>query len=73
MTFIILNNSTTAMTGGQHNAASGRFNNKDDMQVDIKSLLNAMGIENIQEVDQFEYKKARDIIRQATREREFLS
>ncbi len=69
MTFIILNNSTTAMTGGQHNASSGRYNHKDDMHVNIKALLNAMGIENVKEVDQFEYKMTRDIIRQATREK----
>jgi indolepyruvate ferredoxin oxidoreductase alpha subunit len=69
MTFIILDNRTTAMTGGQHNASSGRYNSNDDMHVHIKTLLNAMGIENVQEVDQFEYKKTRDIIRQATREK----
>ena len=69
MTFIILDNKTTAMTGGQHTASSGRFNEKDDMDVDIKTLLKSMGIENIQEVDQFEYKKTREIIRKATREK----
>src|SRR5690606_9234108 len=69
MTVIILDNKTTAMTGGQHTASSGRFNEKDDMDVDIKTLLKSMGIENIQEVDQFEYKKTREIIRKATREK----
>jgi len=69
MTFIILDNRTTAMTGGQHNASSGRYNQADDMHVDIKALLKSMGIENVQEVDQFQYKKARDIIRQATKEK----
>lgn len=69
MTFIILDNRTTAMTGGQPNASSGRYNRGDDMNVDIKMLLNSMGIDNVKEVDQFKYKETRDAIRAATKEK----
>ncbi len=62
MTFIILDNSTTAMTGGQANAGSGNFNPTDDMNIPIKDLLNTFGIENVREVDQFKYAEAKEII-----------
>lgn len=57
------------MTGGQPNASSGRYNRGDDMNVDIKMLLNSMGIDNVKEVDQFKYKETRDAIRAATKEK----
>ncbi len=69
MTFIILDNRTTAMTGGQQNASSGRYNENDDMRVHIKALLNSIRIDNVKEVDQFNYKETREAIRQATREK----
>ncbi|MBU5294783.1 4Fe-4S binding protein [Anaerosalibacter bizertensis] len=62
MTLIVLDNRTTAMTGGQPNASSGRYNVDDDMDASIKEILNAMGIENVIEVDQFDYNKTREII-----------
>ena len=62
MTFIILDNSTTAMTGGQANAASGSYNSQDDMNLSIKELLRTIGLENVVEIDQFKYKEASKII-----------
>lgn len=62
MTLIVLDNRTTAMTGGQPNASSGRYNVDDDMDASIKEILNAMGIKNVIEVDQFDYNKTREII-----------
>lgn len=62
ITLIILDNRTTAMTGGQHTAASGLYTEVDDMKVDIKSLINSMGIENVQEVDQFDYDNTKKVI-----------
>ncbi|MCF6460405.1 thiamine pyrophosphate-dependent enzyme [Clostridium sp. Cult3] len=62
MTFIVLDNRTTAMTGGQPNASSGLYNETDDMDISIKELLNTMGIENVIEVDQFDYKHTREVI-----------
>ncbi|MSS44306.1 hypothetical protein FYJ27_11405 [Anaerosalibacter bizertensis] len=62
MTLIVLDNRTTAMTGGQPNASSGRYNVDDDMDASIKEILNAMRIKNVIEVDQFDYNKTREII-----------
>ncbi len=62
MTFIILDNSTTAMTGGQANAGSGNYNTSDDMDISIRELLSTMGIENVVEIDQFDYDGAKKII-----------
>lgn len=62
MTLIVLDNRTTAMTGGQPNASSGRYNVDDDMDASIKEILNAMGIERVIEIDQFDYNKIKEII-----------
>lgn len=62
MTLIVLDNRTTAMTGGQSNASSGRYNVDDDMDASIKEILNAMGIERVIEIDQFDYNKIKEII-----------
>ncbi|MCH4886619.1 indolepyruvate ferredoxin oxidoreductase [Acidaminobacter sp. JC074] len=62
MTFLILDNRTTAMTGGQHNGGSGNFNEKDDLHVDIKSLLETIGFKRVIEVDQYDYKATKKII-----------
>ncbi|MBN2795181.1 MAG: 4Fe-4S binding protein [Clostridia bacterium] len=62
MTFLILDNRTTAMTGGQHNGGSGTFNNNDDLHIDIKSLLETIGFKRVIEVDQYDYKKTKQII-----------
>ncbi len=62
MTFIILENSTTAMTGGQPNPSSGNFNKEDDMRVNIKKMLSSIGFDNVREVDQFNYKEVKKVI-----------
>ncbi len=64
MTFLILDNRTTAMTGGQHNGGSGNFNKNDDLHVDIKALLETIGFKRVIEVDQFDYKEAKKVINQ---------
>ena len=62
MTFIILDNRTTAMTGGQHNGSSGIFNDHDDLHIDIKSLLETIGFKRIVEINQFDYKNSKKIL-----------
>ncbi len=59
-------NRTTAMTGGQATAASGNYTSADDMCVDIKSLIKAMGHENVQEVDQFDYEATKKVLTEET-------
>jgi indolepyruvate ferredoxin oxidoreductase alpha subunit len=62
MTFIILDNGTTAMTGGQYNASSGNHHKEEDMSVRIDQLLNTIGFENVKVIDQFRYKEAKKVI-----------
>ncbi len=57
MTVIILDNQTTAMTGGQPNASSDK-----EMDIKINDLLKIIGIERIQIVNQYNYEKAKKII-----------
>ncbi len=62
MTVIILNNGTTAMTGGQNSAGSGHYTSNADLNVDMVALLKSMGFDRITEVDQFDYKNAKEVI-----------
>lgn len=64
MTFIILNNSATAMTGGQPNASSGIYNEVDDIQIPIEKLLEIMGHDRVKLVDQFNYKNLKETIKE---------
>lgn len=65
ITIIILDNGLTAMTGGQENANTGKYIPSADMHVDIPTLLEAAGLPEVQVVDQFEYKKAKEVINNA--------
>lgn len=66
LTILLLDNGTTAMTGGQANAATGgRSEAASQPYVDIPQVLKAMGIKDVQVVDQFRYKEASAAINQA--------
>ncbi|ABR47838.1 Indolepyruvate ferredoxin oxidoreductase [Alkaliphilus metalliredigens QYMF] len=62
LTIIILDNRTTAMTGGQSNASSGHYNLADDMNIDIESLIKTIGFKQVVMVDQFKYDEAKKVI-----------
>lgn len=62
MTVIVLNNGTTAMTGGQSTASSAKYGDGSDMAVDLPNLLSAMGFDRVKVVDQFDYKGSKKII-----------
>lgn len=62
MTILILNNGTTAMTGGQSTAGSKKYGDGSDMDVDMESVIRAMGFDRIRTVDQFDYKEAKRVI-----------
>ncbi len=65
ITVIVMDNRTTAMTGGQDNVGTGTLTpGKDQKGISFKPLLEAMGIKNIQEADQFKYRELLDIVRQ---------
>ena len=64
MTIVILDNRTTAMTGGQPNASSGLYNDKEDMKVGIKTLLESIGFDRIKEINQYDYKIAAKLFKE---------
>lgn len=65
ITLVIMDNRTTAMTGGQANAGTGVLTRSEDKKgLSFRPLLEAMGITRIREVDQFKYKETLDIFRE---------
>lgn len=60
ITLIILDNSTTAMTGGQDNVGFVK-NSQNENNIHLENVLKSFGYDPII-VDQFEYKKAKQII-----------
>lgn len=60
ITLIILDNSTTAMTGGQDNVGFVK-NSQNENNIPLENVLKSFGYDPII-VDQFEYKKAKQII-----------
>lgn len=65
MTLLILNNGTTAMTGGQNSASSGHYTDQADMDVDMEALIRTMGFDQVRSLDQFEYKATEKTINEA--------
>jgi indolepyruvate ferredoxin oxidoreductase, alpha subunit len=65
MTVIILDNGTTAMTGGQPNGSSGVNTKHGDMNINIEQLLKILGFEDITRIDQFEYSNSKKIVNDA--------
>ncbi len=69
ITLMILDNSTTAMTGGQDNHASGRdVRGQPAPELDFTALVRALGVrpERIHEVDPYEMPKLFKIIKEET-------
>lgn len=71
MTMIILDNGTTAMTGGQPTAGSYQMDQA-GQDISIEGVLEAMGYTDVERIDQFNYKEAKEKINQAI-EREGIS
>lgn len=73
ITVIVLDNRTTAMTGGQTTPTTADyFKEKDLYNVNIHEILKTFGIKDITVIDQFEYKEAKEAILSAMK-REGLS
>lgn len=64
ITMLVLDNDTTAMTGGQPTAGSGQRDHV-GQDISIDKLLEDMGFEDITRVDQFQYKEAQKVINDA--------
>lgn len=66
ITMIVLDNGTTAMTGGQPTAESYKMDNA-GQDISIESVLKSMNFDDIQVIDQFDYKEAKKVIVDATK------
>lgn len=63
-TIIILDNSITAMTGHQHNPTSGcTIKNTSTKKIDFKKLCGAIGVKEINEVDPYNLKDLKNLIK----------
>ena len=63
-TVIILDNSTTGMTGHQDHAATGKtLKGEATYAIDIYNLCKAMGIDNVYEVDAFDIKELEEVVK----------
>ncbi len=65
LTLIVMENGTTAMTGHQDHAASGRNFNRATEKIPIRKILEALGIKHIYETDSYQQEKLRLAVEQA--------
>ena len=66
-TVMILDNSTTGMTGHQDHAATGKtLSGESTYAIDIYNLCKAMGIEHVYEVNAFDTKELEEIVKRET-------
>ena len=64
-TVIILDNSTTGMTGRQDNPSSGyTLSGEKAYQVDLEALCRSLGVQNVRTVDPYQMDKTREAIRE---------
>lgn len=71
MTLIVMENGTTAMTGHQDHAASGRnFNDVTD-KIPIRRVLEGLGVKHIYEIDTYQQAKLTELVQQAAADDEF--
>lgn len=66
ITMIVLDNATTAMTGGQPTGESYHMDNM-GQDMSVEDIIRTMGYDDIQRVDQFNYKEAKKAIVDATK------
>ena len=66
-TVMILDNSTTGMTGHQDHAATGKtLSGEATYAIDIYNLCKAMGIEHVYEVNAFDIKELEEVVKRET-------
>lgn len=66
ITVIIMDNRTTAMTGGQTTPTTGEyFKDESIYHANIPDILKSFGIKDITVVDQFKYKETKEVINSA--------
>jgi indolepyruvate ferredoxin oxidoreductase, alpha subunit len=65
VTLIVMENGTTAMTGHQDHAASGRNFNAAVEKIPIRRVLEGLGVDPIFEVDTYQQNELAELVRQA--------
>ncbi|BBO73898.1 indolepyruvate oxidoreductase [Desulfosarcina widdelii] len=71
ITLILMENGTTAMTGHQDHAASGRNFNEVTDKIPVRQVLEGLGVKHIFEVDTYQQARLKDLVIQATAMDEF--
>jgi indolepyruvate ferredoxin oxidoreductase alpha subunit len=67
-TLVILDNSTTAMTGQQENPSTGKHTDGDQAPaIDLASLVRSIGVEHVVETDPYDMNALRKTLRKAIR------
>ena len=71
ITMILMENGTTAMTGHQDHAASGRNFNEVTAKIPVRQVLEGLGVRHIFEVDTYQQAKLTQLVTEATAIDEF--
>lgn len=65
LTLIVMENGTTAMTGHQDHAASGRNFNESTEKIPIRRVLEGLGVDPIFEIDTYQQKGLTELVKKA--------
>jgi indolepyruvate ferredoxin oxidoreductase alpha subunit len=65
LTLVLMENGTTAMTGHQDHAGSGRNFNQPTERIPVRRLLEGLGVQHIFEVDTYQQAKLTELMKQA--------
>ncbi len=65
VTLILMENGTTAMTGHQDHAASGRNFNEPIDKIPLRQVLEGLGIRHIYEIDTYQQSKLTELVKEA--------
>jgi indolepyruvate ferredoxin oxidoreductase alpha subunit len=65
LTLILMENGTTAMTGHQDHAASGRNFNEVTDRIPVRQVLEGLGVKHIYETDTYQQEKLEGLLKQA--------
>jgi indolepyruvate ferredoxin oxidoreductase alpha subunit len=65
LTLVLMENGTTAMTGHQNHAGSGRNFNDPVARIPVRRVLEGLGVEHIFEVDTYQQARLTELMRQA--------
>lgn len=71
ITLVVMENGTTAMTGHQDHAASGRNFNEITEKIPVRQVLEGLGVKHIFEVDTYQQAKLTDLVKEALEIEEF--